>query len=138
MEHASAPAVADFKRLSSLVKKYRKIYEAQFEEIRNKTLAHTEVVDDGELAALYAKTNIRDLERLLIFLNKFHKALWELFFNGRRPRLRPMRFSSRTLTARRLADLRTDVVHEDIVFQTRESLSLFTEAVDSRAGRRGR
>ena len=78
MEHASAPAIADFKRLSRLVKKYRKIYETQYQAIRNKTLAHTEIVDDTELAALYAKTNIRDLERLLIFLNKFHKALWEL------------------------------------------------------------
>ena len=77
MERASAPAIADFKRLSRLVKKYRKIYETQYQAIRNKTLAHTEVVDDTELAALYAKTNIRDLERLLIFLNKFHKALWE-------------------------------------------------------------
>jgi uncharacterized protein (UPF0262 family) len=76
MERASAPAIADFKRLSRLVKKYRKIYETQYQAIRNKTLAHTEVVDDTELAALYAKTNIRDLERLLIFLNKFHKALW--------------------------------------------------------------
>jgi hypothetical protein len=90
MERASAPTIADFKRLSRLVKKYRKIYEFQYQDIRNKTLGHTEIVDDTELAALYAKTNIRDLERLLIFLNKFHKALWELFYNGRRPRLRPI------------------------------------------------
>ena len=30
MERASAPAIADFKRLSRLVKKYRKIYETQY------------------------------------------------------------------------------------------------------------
>jgi hypothetical protein len=85
---------------------YRKIYETQYQPIRNKTLAHTEIVDDTELAALYAKTNIRDLERLLILLNRFHKALWELFYNGRRPKLRPMRFSSRSLTRTKMADLR--------------------------------
>jgi len=136
MERASAPAIADFKRLSRLVKKYRKIYETQYQAIRNKTLAHTEIVDDTELAALYAKTNIRDLERLLIFLNKFHKALWELFYNGRRPRLRPMRFSSRSLTRTKMADLRKHAVHEDIVSQTRESLALFTEAVNARNERR--
>jgi len=136
MERASAPAIADFKRLSRLVKKYRRIYETQYQAIRNKTLAHTEIVDDTELAALYAKTNIRDLERLLIFLNKFHEALWELFYNGRRPRLRPMRFSSRSLTRTKMADLRKHAVHEDIVSQTRESLALFTEAVNARNERR--
>jgi hypothetical protein len=132
MERASAPAIADFKRLSRLVKKYRKIYDTQYHVIRNKTLAHTEIVDGAELAALYAKTNIRNLERLPIFLNTFHKALWELFYNGRRPRLRPMRFSSRSLTRTKLAGLRRHAVHEDIVSQTREALALFTDAVSQR------
>jgi hypothetical protein len=47
--------------LSRLVKKYRKIYETRYQDIRNKTLAN-EVADDTELATLYAKTNIRDLD----------------------------------------------------------------------------
>jgi len=138
MERASAPAVADFKRLSRLVKKYRKVYETQYQDIRNKTLAHTEVVDDVELAALYAKTNIRDLERLLVFLNRFHSALWEMFYNGRRPRLRPMRFSTRSLARKKLADLRRHAVHEDIVSQTRECLAIFTAAVSARRRERRR
>jgi hypothetical protein len=87
----------DAKGLSLLVKKYRKIYESQYEEIRHRHIANTDLVDGPELWALHAKTNIRDLERLIVFLNKFHRALWEMYYNGERPRLRPMRWSVRSL-----------------------------------------
>jgi hypothetical protein len=128
MARVHGPERADVRRLSKLVKKYRKIYVSQYEEIRNRHIAHTEIVDDAELAALYAKTNVRDLERLIVFLNKFHKALWELFHNGRRPRLRPMRFSAKSLVRKKLDNLRTHAVHEDTVFQTRQCLRMLTDA----------
>lgn len=125
------PTQADFKRFSRLVKKYRKIYQAQYEPIRHKHIAHTEVVDDAELAAMYANTNIRDLERLIVFLNKFHGALWQLYYNGNRPALRPMRWSVRSLVKKKLADLSQNVIQEDIVAETRICLALLTQAANT-------
>ena len=126
MARAHNPQKSDVRRLHKLVKKYRKIYSSQYEEIRNRHIAHTDIVDEVELAALYAKTNIRDLERLIIFLNKFHNTLWNVFFNGTRARLRPMRYSARSLGRKKMSDLRRGAVHEDMVFQTRECLRILT------------
>ena len=46
-----------------------------------------------EADKLFAKTNIREMQQLLVFLSRLHGALWQLYFNGRKPNLRPARFS---------------------------------------------
>ena len=43
--------------------------------------------------ALFGKTNIGELQKLLIFLRRLHEALWQLFHNGRKPTLQPARYS---------------------------------------------
>ena len=75
-------------------------------------------------------------ERLAAFMEYAVAPAIADFKRLSRPRLRPMRFSSRSLTRTKLADLRRHAVHEDIVSQTRESLALFTEAVNARNKRR--
>jgi AbiU2 len=71
----------------------RKIYEANYRRLRNKVFAHKEISDAAEVSALFAGTNIREMERMLVFLLSFYEALWQLFFNGRKPVLRPLRYS---------------------------------------------
>jgi hypothetical protein len=101
LEHyiAGAPTIrrSDIDRLGRFVRKYRKIYEQQFEAIRHKELAHSTRLDAPTRAAMYARTNTRDLERLIRFLNQLHGALMQLYYNGSLPRLRPMRHSVRTM-----------------------------------------
>jgi hypothetical protein len=106
-------------------------------EIVEKTLTHeggvvrefyASIPPPAELWALHAKTNIRDLERLIMFLNKFHKALWEMYYNGKRPRLRPMRWSVRSLVAEKVEKLRGGLVQEDIVAEAKICLGLLTKA----------
>lgn len=87
------PTPKDFRRLRSHVRKWRKIYESKYRDLRRKLFAHKEVSNSAEIDALFAKTNIRELQRMFAFLGALHEALWQLFFNGRRPVLRPRRYS---------------------------------------------
>ena len=71
----------------------RQIYEARYRDLRRKVFAHKELTSEADVAALFAKTNIRELQRMLVFLGSLHDALWQLFFNGRKPILQPGRYS---------------------------------------------
>src|SRR5437016_5796293 len=64
-----------------------------YRALRNKIFAHKEVSDQGAAAALWGKTNIRELELMFVFLRSLYGALWQLFFNGRKPVLRRSRYS---------------------------------------------
>jgi len=85
------PTPQDFRRLRAYVHKRRKIYEANYRDLRHKVFAHKAMTDQAAVSALFAKTNIRELQRLFAFLNSLYDALWQLYFNGNRPVLRPRR-----------------------------------------------
>ncbi len=70
----------------------------------------------------------RDFEKLVAFLNPFHKALWEMYYNGQRPTLRPMTHSVRRLVAKNLRDLRETPNPERVVAETRICMALVTQA----------
>lgn len=97
LRDAYEPKAADFRRLRGYVRKRRHIYETKYRDLRRKVFAHKEVTDPEAVAALFGKTNIRELQRLLAFLGSLHEALWQLFFNGRRPVLSPRRYSVRRM-----------------------------------------
>jgi hypothetical protein len=114
---------SDIQRVSCLLKKYRRIYFEQFHDIRTNLIAHTLVVDPAEIAALYAKTNRRELEKCVRFLNQLSNALWHLYYNGTLPRIRPMRHSTVVLVAMPLKRLRRGSTQENIVRETRHCLN---------------
>lgn len=87
------PKPIDFRRLRAHVHKRRQAYEAGYRDLRRRVFAHKELVNEADVTALYAKTNIRELQRMVTFLSSLHEALWQLFFNGRKPVLRPLRYS---------------------------------------------
>jgi hypothetical protein len=91
------PTVRDFRRIRAYVRKRRKLYESNYRDIRHKWFAHKTVSDKTEIAALFGKTNIRELEQILAFLCSLYKVLRELFFNGRKPVLGPLRYSVKRL-----------------------------------------
>ena len=92
---------------------------SQYRDIRNKHLAHDEVVDSVALSAMFAKTSLRDLEKLIRFLNQLERALWQLYYNGTLPRMRPMRHSVRSMVKVPLERLRRSDDQEAIVRDTR-------------------
>jgi hypothetical protein len=90
---AYEPSAHDFRHLKALVARYRKIYERNYEQLRHQWFAHKVAAEPEEIAKLFEKTNTGELQRLFAFLSSLHHALWELFFNGRKPLLRPSRYS---------------------------------------------
>lgn len=87
------PTVDDFRKLKRYVAVRRRIYEENYRPLRHKLFAHRGTTERTEIAALFAKTNIRELQQLLVFLRRLHETLWQLFNNGNKPTLRPARYS---------------------------------------------
>ncbi len=87
------PKGDDFRRLRKHIARKRKIYETNYRDLRRQVFAHKELSRKADIETLFAKTNIRELQHLLIFLRRLHEALWQLYHNGRKPTLRPARFS---------------------------------------------
>lgn len=87
------PNAEDFRRLKRHITKRRKIYESNYRDIRHKIFAHKVVSEKEEEHVLFGRTNIREMQKLLIFLRRLHEALWQLYHNGRKPKLQPARYS---------------------------------------------
>jgi hypothetical protein len=119
----------DVNRLHELSKRHRRTYEAQYADVRNLHVAHTVLVDATLRSEMLQKTRIRDFGKLIVFLNQLHDVLREMYQNGRRPTLRPMPYSVRSLVDKKLKDLRENPTHEHIVAETRMCMTLITQAV---------
>jgi AbiU2 len=122
LSEAYVPTKMDFRRLRTHVHARRRVYEANYRDLRHKVFAHKELTNDADISALYAKTNIRELQRIVTFLGSLHEALWQLYFNGRKPTLHPRRYS-----LQRMRDLpspaeRRSGVQERIVHETEQFL----------------
>lgn len=98
LRDAYEPRPKDFRRIRAYVRKWRKVYEKNYRDLRHKVFAH-KVADRDETAALFGKTNIRELQQMFAFLNSLYEAVWEAFFNGGRLVLRPLRFSVKRMRA---------------------------------------
>ena len=120
---AYEPRRDDFRRLRSHVKKRRLLYEANYRDLRHKVFAHRELAKPAEVATLFSKTNVRELERLFAFLGSLHEALWQLLFNGRKPVLRPLRYSVKRMRDFPSPSEHATAVHERIVQETERFLS---------------
>jgi hypothetical protein len=116
------PTIADFRRLRSHVAKRRKIYDVKYRDIRSKFYAHKQVLEGKEVDALFSKTNVQEIRRLFVFLQALHEALRQLFYNGRKPVLNPVRYS-----VKRMLDLPSpqggrNSVQEDITHEIEKFL----------------
>jgi len=114
----------DFRRLRGYVKKYRKIYVTGYRDIRRKVYAHKELTKAEDVHALFAKTTIKEMQKLLIFLNGLYQALWQLFYNGRKPVLRPMKYSVESMRKAETPKWQSQYVQERVVNETAEFFKL--------------
>ncbi len=118
MKTVYVPDANDFRRLRKYVAKYRKVYDKSYKDIRRKIIAHKELSKRDEIDALYAKTNIIEIQKLLIFLNKLYQALWQLYHNGNKPVLRQMKYSVKRMIREELPKWKSQDVQERIVADT--------------------
>jgi HEPN superfamily AbiU2-like protein len=130
LREAYVPKVDDFRRLRAYVRKHRKTYESKYRDLRHKIFAHKEVTEPAAVSALFARTNIRELQRLFVFPSSLHEALWQLFFNGQRPALRARRYSLKRMRDLPSPASRQEDVQERISREIDEFLVTAANAAD--------
>ena len=111
------PNADDFRRLRRHAAKQRKLYEKNYRALRNQVFAHKELSAQGDIQALFAKTNIRELQQLLVFLRRLHEALWQLYHNGRKPTLRPARYSVKRIREQPSPEQTGRALHERLTHE---------------------
>ncbi len=122
LRDAYVPTPADFDRVQAHVRKHRRVYKARYKTLRNRLFAHKGVSARADINALLAKTNIRELQKMLAFLGSLYEALWQLFFNGRKPVLRPRRYSVKHMRHSPSPPWQTSAVQERITFEAEQFL----------------
>lgn len=119
MKDVYVPKANDFRRLKKYIKKYRKIYKDNYEDIRNKILAHREIGIYDNKERLFSKTNIQEIERILMFLYKIYFALWQMFHNGRKPVLRSMKYSVKKLLQKDIKHWESQEIQKIVIRDTK-------------------
>ncbi len=122
LRDAYVPTQADFRRLRAHVREHRGVYEAKYRDLRHMFFAHKEVSTRADIDALFAKTNIRELQKMLVFLGSLYEALWQLFYNGRKPVLRPRRYSVKRMRHSPSPPWKKSAVQERITHEAEQFL----------------
>lgn len=126
VKDAHIPSGTDFRRLQRYAKKKRTVYEKAYEKIRHKIFAHSGVVSRQKSDELFSKTNVHELQRLVLSLNELHEALWQLYINGRRPVFRRIVYTIAALRRRASkSDRHIPSVQESIVKEAFDVLALY-------------
>jgi hypothetical protein len=123
LKQAYIPTAADFRRLQGYASRQKKIYLEKYQPLRNRVFAHKGLSDRSQVTALFAKTNIRELQRMLIFLVSLHDALWQLFTNGNKPTLRARTLSVNRMLATSAPAGRSSELHVRLVQEAQRYLS---------------
>jgi hypothetical protein len=80
--------------------------------------AHRGVTTRAEVGELFAKTNLRELRQLLVFLGRLYESLWQLYINGHKPTLRPARFSVNRMLEQPSPNVKHGKLQERLVHET--------------------
>lgn len=117
LQRSHYPTPRDIARLRAKVAEYRAIYDRAVKPARHKYIAHREKEEQAEVQALFAGGKVKELWRLVTFLHTLYNALWQQYHNGRRPDLRPQRYSVKTIYD---AAVQSSSPHEHIVGDTKK------------------
>lgn len=112
---AYEPTTNDFRRLRRYVDRKRSIYKGAYRQIRHKVFAHSGAGSKERRDALFAKTTIGELQRLVLSLRALREAMWQMYFNGRRPEPRIGSYSVKSME-REVSKLPQTVSFERRVF----------------------
>ncbi len=123
LETAYEPNSDDFRRLKRYLADRRKIYETNYRSLRHKVFAHRGVATRAEVGEMFAKTNVREMQQLLVFLGRLHEVLWQLYFNGRKPTLVPARFSVKRILEQPSPNSKRGNLQERLVHETKAFLA---------------
>jgi hypothetical protein len=122
LQRVYVPTDKDFRRLRQYVAARRKTYESKYRPLRHRVFAHKGVSEQADIDALFAKTKNRELQQLIVFLNRLYDALWNLLYNGRKPNLRPARYAVRQIREQPSPLYSHHTVQENTVHETERFL----------------
>jgi len=126
VKDAYVPTKADFQRLRRYAIKKRTVYEKAYEKIRHKIFAHSGAASRQKSDELFSKTNLHELQRLVLSMNELHEALWQLYINGRRPLFRRIAYTIAALQRRAAKkDHHSPSVQESMVQETSNVLAVY-------------
>lgn len=125
LDKAHYLSLKDVAHLRKKVAEYRLIYEKAVMPVRHQYLAHRSTHDHSAVQALYQKGKVKELWRLSTFLIKLHLALREQHLNGRKPVLRPTRYSVRSIYD---SETSRTGAHEYIVHDVRKLMKFIETA----------
>lgn len=81
---AHYPKREELLRLRGEVAKYCKIYDENYKPIRHKLMAHKEFSAIGTTDALFAITNISEIEDIISFCNRIKHSIQQQYENGKK------------------------------------------------------
>jgi hypothetical protein len=122
------PTTEDFRRLKRYVAERRRLYQSNYRDLRHLVFAHRSQTDEAQREALFARINIRELQKILAFLARLYEALWQLHFNGAKPTLRPQPYSVQRIRERPQPRHTPSRVQEKIVHETEQLLKTVASA----------
>lgn len=122
LKHAYVPTGEDFRRLKRYVAQRRKLYEQVYRPLRHKVFAHRGITTKAEVTDLFAKTDLRELRQLLVFLGRLYEALWQLYYNGHKPVLRPAKFSVNRMLEQTSPNVNNGELQERLVSEAQQFL----------------
>ncbi len=123
---AHYPTVKDVARLRIRVAAYRSIYDRAVKPARNKYIAHREKVDQEDVQSLFGGGKVKELWRLVTFLNALYEALWNQYHNGRKAVPRPMRYSVKVIFD---SKHQGSAPHEAVIAETKQLMAFIETAM---------
>lgn len=124
LARAHVPGQKDFRRLRRRANHYAKIYHKNYRLIRHRIHAHKEVTEPEKIRSLYSKTRIRELENTVVYLNKLYQCLYDLYVNGREPRLSSMPYSVQSIRHKRIPTFQSALTQQQTVKDTEDTLRM--------------
>jgi hypothetical protein len=84
MRGTRVPSPRDWRRVATAVARNRRTYQHVYRRLRDNVFAHTLTVDPATIGAMFAATNIRQMQGMATFLVHLHYAFQGAFQNGGR------------------------------------------------------
>jgi hypothetical protein len=122
VKQASIPRPIDFRRVAAFARQHRKTYQSTYRSLRDHVFAHTLTMDHAQIAELFGKTNIRQMQLMTTYLGRLHDAFWQAFHNGGRLTVRPTRYSITRMLKRPKGKAVVATIQETVVSQTEDAL----------------
>jgi len=99
LDEAYYPTQDDLKAIKREVGTWRTHYENVYRGLRHRVVAHRDAENADQIDELWSKTNVEALEQLLVNLRHMHQTLYDMYFNGMKPRQAQARSSALEMLA---------------------------------------